>query len=655
MDSDNSNATLKLPKLRNDNFHSWKYRIELALALRDVLTYIQDDPPLPDSPDFRTWEKGDVKARATIGITLNDEHMEQVLHCTSARHMWKTICDIFEKHTLLNKLAARRNFYTATMTSNENVNSFCSRIRQLAGTLRSMGVILEESEMAMALLNGLPERFDGLISALDALGNDDKIFTLEFVKSRCAQEEQRHSQRDKLSLSKSESAALVANRTSSNETCVHCGKHKDSNRCYTKYPHLAPPGHFRKKKDRALVGQVRRQQKSHADEFVCLLGKDSTCSTFRKAISAVSLNTSIRTHSPTSGKWIIDSGCTKHFTFDRAAFVSYQKSTPTLLDLGASSTAEIVGKGSVSLELIVKGKHVKCTINNVNHVPDLRYQLLSVSTMAKLGIQTTFSDNYATLTQKSSGKLLATGSMVKGLYTLDTLLENACVDTALVASLNLWHQRLGHVSPSGIKSMADNEVVHGIELCNSQNNDACIGCILGKGTRAPIPKSSSTKTKKVLELVHSDVMGPLEVPSVGRNRYIITFIDDYSNWTVEYTMQNKESCDVIKLKALRSDNGGEYLSNEFKTYLITNGIKHQLTVAYTPQQNGVAERMNRTLLNLARSMLHHKGIDKKFWAEAISTAVYIRNRVTSRALPSNTTPHHIWHNSVPNVSHLRVF
>eukprot|EP00171_Calliarthron_tuberculosum_P023882 IDg23882t1 len=159
--------------------------------------------------------------------------------------------------------------------------------------------------------------------------------------------------------------------------------------------------------------------------------------------------------------------------------------------------------------------------------------------MAKLGIQTTFSDKYATLTQKSSGKLLATGSMVKGLYTLDTLLENACVDTALVVSFNLWHQRLGHVSPSRIKSMADNELVHGIELCNSQNDDACIGCVLGKGIRAPIPKSSSTKTKKVLELVHSDVMGPLEVPSVGRNRYIITFIDDYSNWTVEYTMQNK--------------------------------------------------------------------------------------------------------------------
>jgi len=110
-----------------------------------------------------------------------------------------------------------------------------------------------------------------------------------------------------------------------------------------------------------------------------------------------------------------------------------------------------------------------------------------------------------------------------------------------------------------------------------------------------------------------------------------------------------------KLKVLRSDNGGEYLSNEFKAYLAQHGIKHELTVAYTPQQNGVAERMNRTLLDLTRAMLHHKKIDKIFWAEALTTAVYIRNRVTSRALSPNLTPHHLWHGEAPVLSNLRVF
>ncbi len=106
---------------------------------------------------------------------------------------------------------------------------------------------------------------------------------------------------------------------------------------------------------------------------------------------------------------------------------------------------------------------------------------------------------------------------------------------------------------------------------------------------------------------------------------------------------------------MRTDNGGEYLSNKFRAYLSEHGIHHQLTVAYTPQQNGVAERMNRTLMNLVRSMLHHKGIEKKFWAEALATAVYVRNRVTSRGLPPNITPHHLWMGSAPNLEHIRVF
>lgn len=110
-----------------------------------------------------------------------------------------------------------------------------------------------------------------------------------------------------------------------------------------------------------------------------------------------------------------------------------------------------------------------------------------------------------------------------------------------------------------------------------------------------------------------------------------------------------------KLKVLRSDNGGEYLCNYFKEHLSDHGIKHQLTTAYTPQQNGVAKRMNRTLMNLLRSIMHHKGVAKKIWAEALSTAVYVRNRVTSPSLPADTTPHQIWVGTTPNVSHMRVF
>ena len=162
----------------------------------------------------------------------------------------------------------------------------------------------------------------------------------------------------------------------------------------------------------------------------------------------------------------------------------------------------------------------------------------------------------------------------------------------------------------------------------------CAGCIFGKSHRHPFPKRSTRRASKLLELVHSDVLGPLEVKSIGGSQYFITFIDDYSNWTCVYTMAKKSEAlnrfkeykamterhtsralgtlrvhehrgsaddsnsEPLTLKVLRSDNGGEYLSNDFKEFLADHGIKHELTVAYTPQQNGVAERMNRTLLCL---------------------------------------------------------
>jgi len=234
--------------------------------------------------------------------------------------------------------------------------------------------------------------------------------------------------------------------------------------------------------------------------------------------------------------------------------------------------------------------------------------------------------------------------------------------------------------------MARLNTARNLEIATSQlTKDKCVGCVMGKGHRTTIPKLSTSKSNRLLELVHSDVNGPLEIPSLGGSRYFVTFVDDFSRWTVMYTMKAKsETLDCFKkyhlhaerhtgqkvatlnvikrtnqpkdkIKILRTDNGGEYISNSFTSYLESHGIKHQLTVAYTPQQNGVAERMNRTLMDCTRSMLHGAKLEKEFWAEALSTSVFIRNRVLSRSLPNNETPYLRWMGKIPDVAYFRVF
>ena len=111
----------------------------------------------------------------------------------------------------------------------------------------------------------------------------------------------------------------------------------------------------------------------------------------------------------------------------------------------------------------------------------------------------------------------------------------------------------------------------------------------------------------------------------------------------------------MKIKALRADRGGEYMSEEFKSYLKECGIKSELTAAYYPQQNGMSERLNRTLVEAARSMLSHADLSNAYWAEAVATATYLHNRMVSVALKSGKTPYQLWFGDKSDLKHLRVF
>lgn len=166
---------------------------------------------------------------------------------------------------------------------------------------------------------------------------------------------------------------------------------------------------------------------------------------------------------------------------------------------------------------------------------------------------------------------------------------------------------------------------------------------------------SQTRAKKPLELIHTDVCGPIKPSSLGNNNYFLLFIDDFSRKTWVYFLKQKSEVFEVfkkfkaaveresgrKIKALRSDRGGEFTSREFQEFCEANGIRRPMTVPRSPQQNGVAERKNRTILNIARSMLKSKKLPKEFWAEAVACAVYLSNRSPTRSVWGKT-PQEAW-------------
>ena len=125
---DESSGSVRIEKLNDTNFHAWKRKIQLLLAIRDLEDYIHDDRPI-DEASQKKWDRGDRKAQAAIGLSLSDEHLEHVSDALTAKEMWHTILNVFERHTLLNKLAARRRFYTVTMEEGEKVLTYVNRVQ----------------------------------------------------------------------------------------------------------------------------------------------------------------------------------------------------------------------------------------------------------------------------------------------------------------------------------------------------------------------------------------------------------------------------------------------------------------------------------------------------------------------------------------------
>ncbi|KAK4388420.1 Retrovirus-related Pol polyprotein from transposon TNT 1-94 [Sesamum angolense] len=261
----------------------------------------------------------------------------------------------------------------------------------------------------------------------------------------------------------------------------------------------------------------------------------------------------------------------------------------------------------------------------------------------------------------------------------------------------LWHRRLGHFNFQGLKILHQKKMMTDLPQIQAIEG-ACEACLQGKQHKKPFPSGTSWRAKAVLELIHTDVCGPMRTPSHEQNRYFILFIDDYSRMTWVYFMREKsEVFKVFKkfknqvekqsgrsIKVLRSDRGKEYNNSEFDKFCEEEGIEHQTTVSYNPQQNGVSERKNKTVFNhfccdvhewfrilqrfssldrwgwsyfnrlMARSMLQEKHLPKAFWAEAVYTAVYLLNRCPTKAV-QNMTSIEAWSGKKPSTKHLRVF
>ena len=346
-----------------------------------------------------------------------------------------------------------------------------------------------------------------------------------------------------------------------------------------------------------------------------------------------------------SNFWYLDSGYSRHMPRNKSFFETLVLEKGGCVTFGDGSKKRVAGKGTISIPGLP-------SLSNALFVNGLKANLISISHLSDEGYSVLFSKNDCSILKPDGQTLL------KGMRSSDNCY---CLEARIVSNnvsmdeqVELWHERLGHMNFRDLRTLGKFECVRGLPKLGKKANGICGPCQQGKQTKSMHKKGKYLSTKEPLELLHMDLMGPMQTESLGGKRYIFVCVDDFSRFTWTYflreksetfdkfkmlctKLQNEMKSNIRSIKRIRSDHGREFENASFESYCDSLGISHEFSAPRTPQQNGVVERKNRVLQEMARVMLLSNNVPRNLWAEAVNTACYIGNKVFFRPGTRNTS------------------
>src|ERR1700761_512114 len=666
-------------------------------------------PTADELKAMEEWDDNDARAQTQIELTLSDSQMIHISGATTSAQMWKQLVTVKESRGKLGILSMRRRLYRTTADESTDILAHITELREIQEQLHLMGSYVSDDDFTFLLITSLPESWDqfttaylganftavqatsnlsgtisqaptSLVSTLPITSYELIAIILEENRRRLEKTGADSSLVSRGSNSSSNRYPKSDNKSTgcncpSDSTCSNCGrKYHCKHKCFAKGGGREGQGPDRtkgesKSKGKDQANQSESNQSTNSDlgdhAYSCHIINGNVC-------TCLSAGNSLK-----CTDWIADSGTTSHISNSRDLFTDFTPLTNhTIIGLGEQKV-QALGKGTITLDFKADGKYVTNILKNVLYTPQAANSLLSISKLDEAGGEASFRNGKCTLTN-AKGLKLATANKIGKLYLLDVkprIEDHANVTSESIETWDSLHKKYGHLSISSLEKLVKGNLIQGLTISpDSPPFTQCEACIQAKQHRQPYPKESEDKTTECGELTHSDIWGPARVAAIPSHlaisnaKYYISFPDDFSRRCTVFFMKHKsEATQCVKdyvtylenrfkrtPKYIRVDNGREYINHELVKWCRSKGIDLQTTAPYSPSQNGIAERFNRTLIELARAILIARNLPSFLWAEAVSHAAYIRNRSPTRAL-EGMTPDELWNGRKPNMSHLREF
>jgi hypothetical protein len=667
------------------NWVSFKHRVIITMGLKpSLLRHLEGRASLPTPPAslkgkatekeqeehqrhldeyhdaVDIWQTHDYAIQRQIISAIPNSIFIRIQNQPTAATMWEALKKDFEGRTQAVQNELRNRLALAKCSDNENMHEHVDRMQYMLEELSGMGVTIADGEYVAMLVKSMPKSYGHYFAAISGAAEvSGNMLTPDMVMNHAVSEYDRRQIKNAPKCGGAMTGDTTLYTFATDSGCSgrrgkRKGKGEEKHTCYN----CGEAGHLKHdckkpKKD----GDKPKES-----------GNGSTSTGSSKAIQSSAHIVEIKDTSPASSVFsaaafsgytaedrvaILDSSCMVHVSPYRDLFTNYTSIDSIPITATNKTYFQAIGCRDIEIAMPHGRETMHMILQNILHCPGIAFTLISMSVMDRARYSFTLKNSWLSV-YAPKGTLLSSIPLENGLYrvTMHSHVASIAAGGELTVRIDELHRRLGHV---GVETCCDavwRGMVNGIKLVNLQAPAImCEPCARSKAAEKSFPKESTTPhATEYGSRIHLDVWGPLPTRGVGGKEYMFTLTDEHTHEVVIYFLNKKSEVFATyklfeawvavqqntKVKILHTDRGGEYMSNAFVNYLASQGTHHELTCHNSPSQNGVAERLNKTLVLCGCACLIETDLPGFLWTEALQYTVWTKNRTPTRTLKDKT-------------------